>query len=340
MKMDVELRAADATRDELIQVQGEIEKLNAARQDLTAQVQILTQDMERASAELQRAPLIKAEIEAMKQEIQRARDCPKEAMEPIATLIFAAARFSDLPELAVLRSLFTKRYGTLMESCIDKKFVEKIQMKSFSKTRKLQLMEDIAQEFSVNWNSIMFENKMSNQSAPSNGNPMKHQLVNKANEKQFPARAAQKHQIQPEEQINFQTTPTDVNRHEHDRTEKTVKTTLDVLEDAKSDHPDKKTNFKTKYKQNENYKNELTFDSNARGKFQRVHEGIGLVATERQPSTDVVNRDFKAINAIPPPYTKLPECSNGSIAVHVIGIVSCWLQPCGRSAHRYFGQYL
>ncbi|KAL0916547.1 hypothetical protein M5K25_014068 [Dendrobium thyrsiflorum] len=235
------------------------------------------------------------------------RECPKEAMEAIATLIFAAARFSDLPELADLRSVFTKRYGTPKESCIDKKFVEKIQMKSFSKTRKLQLMEDIAQEFSVNWNSNMFENKMSNQSAPSHGNPMKHQLVNKPNEKPFLMRAPQKHQIQPKEQIDFQTTPTDVNIHAHDRTEKTVKMTADVLEDA---------NFKTKYEQNEKYKKESIFDGNARGRFQRVHEGIGLVATERQPFTDAVNRDFKAINAIPPPYTKLPECSNGSIAVH------------------------
>lgn len=41
-------------------------------------------------------------------------------MEAVATLIFATARFSDLPELADLRSVFTKRYGTLMESCIDK----------------------------------------------------------------------------------------------------------------------------------------------------------------------------------------------------------------------------
>ncbi|XP_028550693.1 uncharacterized protein LOC110115327 isoform X2 [Dendrobium catenatum] len=242
--------------------------------------------------------------------MRKHRECPKEAMEAVATLLFATARFSDLPELADLRSVFTKRYGTLMESCIDKQFAEKIQKKSFSNTRKLQLMEDIAQEFSVNWNSNMFENKMSNHSAPSHDNPIKHQLVNKENEKQFPERSPQKHQIQPKEQIDFQTTPTEFNIHAHDRTEKTVKMTTDVLEDAKSEHPDIKTNFKTKYK------NESIFDGNARGRFQRVHEGINLVATERQSSTDAVNRDFKAINTIPPPYTKLPEWSNGSIAVH------------------------
>lgn len=41
-------------------------------------------------------------------------------MGAVATLIFAAARFSDLPELTDLRSVFTKRYGTRMETCIDK----------------------------------------------------------------------------------------------------------------------------------------------------------------------------------------------------------------------------
>lgn len=50
-------------------------------------------------------------------------------------------------------------------------------------------MEDIAQELSVNRNSNMFENKMPNQCVPSYDNSTKHQLVNEANEKQFPVRA-------------------------------------------------------------------------------------------------------------------------------------------------------
>ncbi|PKA46694.1 hypothetical protein AXF42_Ash019677 [Apostasia shenzhenica] len=73
MKMEEEHLAVDAMRAELIQVRGDIQKLNAARQELAAQVQLLTNDLARASAELQQAPAIKAEIEAMKQEVQRAR---------------------------------------------------------------------------------------------------------------------------------------------------------------------------------------------------------------------------------------------------------------------------
>lgn len=73
MKMESELRAVDAIREELIHVRGDIQKLSAARHDLSTQVQMLTQDLSRCSAELQKAPAIKAEIEAIKQELQHAR---------------------------------------------------------------------------------------------------------------------------------------------------------------------------------------------------------------------------------------------------------------------------
>lgn len=40
-------------------------------------------------------------------------------MEAIATLIFAAARFSDLPELCDLRHAFTDRYGNSLDLSIN-----------------------------------------------------------------------------------------------------------------------------------------------------------------------------------------------------------------------------
>ncbi|KAL0911378.1 hypothetical protein M5K25_019514 [Dendrobium thyrsiflorum] len=73
IKMEAELLAADAIKEDLIQVRGDIQKLSASRHDLSSQVQMLTQDLSRSSAELQQAPAIKAEIEAMKQEVQHAR---------------------------------------------------------------------------------------------------------------------------------------------------------------------------------------------------------------------------------------------------------------------------
>ncbi|KAG6475498.1 hypothetical protein ZIOFF_064720 [Zingiber officinale] len=71
VKLESELRAVDAMKGELIQTRGDIQKLTAAKQELTGQVQALTQELTRTSADLQQAPAIKAEIEATKQEIQR-----------------------------------------------------------------------------------------------------------------------------------------------------------------------------------------------------------------------------------------------------------------------------
>ncbi|KAJ6850424.1 uncharacterized protein M6B38_265115 [Iris pallida] len=97
--------------------------------------------------------------------LQKQRECPEEAMEAMSTLIFAAARFPDLPELCDLRSVFTERYGSQMESSKNREFVERVQKKSFSTEKKLQLMQYIAEEFSVPWDSKSFQQKLSNRSA-------------------------------------------------------------------------------------------------------------------------------------------------------------------------------
>ncbi|CAK9151754.1 unnamed protein product [Ilex paraguariensis] len=71
--MEMDLRAVDAMRAELMKVHADIKELTTARQELTVQVQGMTQDLARATADLQQAPAIKAEIEGLKQELQRAR---------------------------------------------------------------------------------------------------------------------------------------------------------------------------------------------------------------------------------------------------------------------------
>lgn len=47
-------------------------------------------------------------------------------MEPMSTLIFAAARFSDLPELCDLRRLFTERYASHMESSVKAEVLNRV----------------------------------------------------------------------------------------------------------------------------------------------------------------------------------------------------------------------
>ncbi|OAY71262.1 hypothetical protein ACMD2_10270 [Ananas comosus] len=95
--------------------------------------------------------------------LRKQRDCPPEALEAVATLIFAAARFPDLPELCDLRHVFNERYGSHMESFVNQEFIEKVQKKSFSTEKKSEVMQNIAQESLTKFDSKAFERKSSNQ---------------------------------------------------------------------------------------------------------------------------------------------------------------------------------
>ncbi|KAJ4952341.1 hypothetical protein NE237_029173 [Protea cynaroides] len=94
--------------------------------------------------------------------MQKQRECPEECREAVPSLMFAAARFADLPELRDLRQSFAERYGNSLESFVNQEFAEKMAAKPPTKEKKLQLMRDIAKEFSIKWDSKAFEQKMSN----------------------------------------------------------------------------------------------------------------------------------------------------------------------------------
>ncbi|OMP11904.1 hypothetical protein COLO4_03606 [Corchorus olitorius] len=73
VRLEVDLRGVEAMRAELAKVKADIKQLNAVRQELTGQVQVMSQDLARFTGELQQAPALKADIENVKQELQRAR---------------------------------------------------------------------------------------------------------------------------------------------------------------------------------------------------------------------------------------------------------------------------
>ncbi|XP_074273832.1 uncharacterized protein LOC141597316 [Silene latifolia] len=103
--------------------------------------------------------------------LQKLRDCPEDCREAVASLMFAAARFSDLPELRDLRNLLQERYGSSLELYVNQKLVENISAKPPSEENKLQLLRDIALEFSVSWDSRSFEERMSNSAMEKNLKP-------------------------------------------------------------------------------------------------------------------------------------------------------------------------
>ncbi|KAF7110728.1 hypothetical protein CFC21_110812 [Triticum aestivum] len=92
--------------------------------------------------------------------LQKQRDCPQEAMEAVSTLIFATARFPDLPELCDLRHIFTERYGGSLEPFVSLEFIRKLESELFTNEEKFQVMQSIAEESSVGFDMRALEIKL------------------------------------------------------------------------------------------------------------------------------------------------------------------------------------
>ncbi|TVU32672.1 hypothetical protein EJB05_24415 [Eragrostis curvula] len=116
--------------------------------------------------------------------MQKESECPQEALEAVSTLIFAAARFPDLPELCDLRHIFTEKYGSSIESFINQEFVQKLQNKTFTNEEKLQVMKSVAEEFSVPFDGKALEWKIT--CAPQ----QKHDLAKKGSHKRVEVEAS------------------------------------------------------------------------------------------------------------------------------------------------------
>lgn len=72
-KLDSELRAAEPLRAEVMQLRAEVQKLNALRQEISGQVQGLTQDVSRLRAENEQIVNMKGSIDGMRKELAEAR---------------------------------------------------------------------------------------------------------------------------------------------------------------------------------------------------------------------------------------------------------------------------
>ncbi|XWS20309.1 hypothetical protein CRYUN_Cryun31cG0089500 [Craigia yunnanensis] len=113
--------------------------------------------------------------------MQKRSECPEECRDAIPSLIYAAARFADLPELRELRTIFTERYGNSLESYLNQEFVQKLKAEPPTKEMKLQLMHDIAQELSIEWDSKALEQKLF-KPPPSEQNEARHKSLNDADD--------------------------------------------------------------------------------------------------------------------------------------------------------------
>ncbi|KAL1199375.1 hypothetical protein V5N11_015758 [Cardamine amara subsp. amara] len=92
--------------------------------------------------------------------LQKSSGCPDECREAISSLVYAAARVSEVPELRDLRSLFTDRYGNSLQQFVDPEFVERFKAEPPSKEMKVELLQEIAREYSIKWDAKPLEQRL------------------------------------------------------------------------------------------------------------------------------------------------------------------------------------
>ncbi|XP_020521146.1 uncharacterized protein LOC18431483 isoform X1 [Amborella trichopoda] len=88
--------------------------------------------------------------------IRKHKDCPNDINEAVSSLIFAAARCADLPELQPLRRLFGERYGHQFAvaavelfpgSLVNRQICEKLCTTTISEDDKLRFISDLARDY-------------------------------------------------------------------------------------------------------------------------------------------------------------------------------------------------
>ncbi|XP_010432729.2 PREDICTED: uncharacterized protein LOC104716944 [Camelina sativa] len=97
--------------------------------------------------------------------MQKLPECPEECREAVSSLMFAASGFSEMPELRELRQMFHEKYADSLGLFVNQELVENMSSKPFSMEKKVKLMEDVASEFSIRWDSKDFEKRILRQNS-------------------------------------------------------------------------------------------------------------------------------------------------------------------------------
>ncbi|XP_057454264.1 uncharacterized protein LOC130745876 [Lotus japonicus] len=96
------------------------------------------------------------------EDLTKQRICPDECKEAVPSLMYAAARFADLPELRDLRALFAEKFENSLEPFLSKELVEKLRRDPPARETKIGILHDIAQEFSVKWDDKTLKQRLYN----------------------------------------------------------------------------------------------------------------------------------------------------------------------------------
>ncbi|KAH0701196.1 hypothetical protein KY284_015411 [Solanum tuberosum] len=145
------------------QMRRDIAMLLESRQDATARIRvehvIREQNILQANEILELfCELIVARLTI----IAKQKQCPADLKEGISSLIFAAPRCSDIPELMGIKDVFEKKYGKDFVSAatdlrpnagVNRTLIEKLSVKTPSGEVKLKIMKEIAKEYQVEWDT-------------------------------------------------------------------------------------------------------------------------------------------------------------------------------------------
>lgn len=102
--------------------------------------------------------------------LENQRECPSELREAVASIIFAAPRCSDLPDLLHVRNLFATKYGKEFiaaaselrpDTSVNRTIIEKLSVYAPPSEVRLKVMKEIAQEYNVAWDSSKTEEEFS-----------------------------------------------------------------------------------------------------------------------------------------------------------------------------------
>ncbi|CAM8951434.1 unnamed protein product [Rhodiola kirilowii] len=98
--------------------------------------------------------------------LESQKECPPELREAIASIVFAAPRCSDLPDLLQVRNLFGTKYGKEFvmaaselrpDTSVNRSLIEKLSVNAPSPEARLELLKQIALEYNMNWDSSKTE---------------------------------------------------------------------------------------------------------------------------------------------------------------------------------------
>ncbi|XP_023544297.1 IST1-like protein [Cucurbita pepo subsp. pepo] len=101
--------------------------------------------------------------------IAKQRECPADLKEGVASLIFAAPRCSEIPELSALTNVFEKKYGKdfvsaatdLRPNCgVNRLLIDKLSVRTPAGEVKLKIMKEIAMEHQIEWDTTESEKEL------------------------------------------------------------------------------------------------------------------------------------------------------------------------------------